>query len=248
MAILVLKQNSHEIREKIKQAGIEVCECAEFKDSVWLSYTGATPNKIHGVGYYDEEVGIKSIQDELDRFVTENKGQIWEFFNVDAFIEMIKKNIDSEKEKIFGKKVYDFKEPLSDKETEALTKMQQNIVEEGYFGSKKEFVMKEIIKPKVFLPTLSRQTIVHFDTLPYILDGNSLNAQELAFEVVKRIVEDYNKSLKNKSGFIVADDEKISTNFYPDIKFEYAKIDGEQYKLDFKVEFKRRYDEKEEAK
>lgn len=248
MAVLTLKQNTPEIREKIKQAGIEVCECAEYKDSVWLSYTGATPNKIHGVGYYDEEVGTKSVQEELDRFVAENKGQIWEFFNVDAFIEMIKKNIDSEKEKIFGKKVYDFKEPLSDKEIEALTKIRQNIVEEGYFGNKKEFAMKEITKPKVILPTLSRQTIVHFDTLPYTLDGNSLNAQELAFEVVKRIVEDYNKHKNNKSGFIVVDDEKMSTDFYPDIKFEYAKIDGERYKLDFEVKFKRRCDEKEEAK
>lgn len=104
MVALVLKQNTPEIREKIKQAGIEVCECAEFKDSVWLNYTGVTPNKIHGVGYFDEEVGTKSVQDELDRFVAEKKGQIWEFFNVDAFIEMIKKNINSEKEKIFGKK------------------------------------------------------------------------------------------------------------------------------------------------
>ena len=90
MAILVLRQNTPEIREKIKQAGIKVCEYDEFKDSVWLSYTSATLNKIHGVGHQ-----------ELDRFVAENKGQIWEFFNVDAFIEMIKKNIDYEKEKTF---------------------------------------------------------------------------------------------------------------------------------------------------
>ena len=213
MAILVLKQNTPEIREKIKQAGIEVCECAEFKDSVWLSYTGATPNKIHGVGYHDEYT--KSTHQELERFKSDNPYAVY-CEDVDSFINGIG--------------------------------IVNTSNDEMLYDMKKEFAMKEIIKPKVILPVLSRQTIVPFATLPYIIDGNSLNAQELAFEVVKRIVEDYNKHLKNKSGFIVVDDEKISTDFYPDIKFEYAKIDGERYKLDFKVEFKRRYDEKEEAK
>lgn len=213
MAVLVLKQNTPEIREKIKQAGIEICECAEFKDSVWLSYTGATLNKIHGVGYYDEYT--KSVQQELERFKSDNPYTVY-CEDVDSFINGIG--------------------------------IVNSLNDEMFHDIKKEFAMKEIIKPKVTPLTLSMQTIVSLGTPPYTIDGNSLNAQELAFEVVKRIVEDYNKHNNNKSGFIVVDDEKMSTDFYPYIKFDYAKIDGEQYKLDFEVKFKRRSDEKEEAK
>lgn len=87
MPILVLKDNSPEIRDKIRTSGIEVCRCAYFKDSVWLEYSGV--NGVHGVGYYDEEVGTKSVQEELDRFVAENK-DIMYCENVDEFIEKIK--------------------------------------------------------------------------------------------------------------------------------------------------------------
>lgn len=87
MSILVLKDNSPEIRDRIKISGIEVCCCAEFKDSVWLDYSGV--NGVHGIGYYDEEVGTKSIQEELDRFVTENKDIVY-CENVEQFINKIK--------------------------------------------------------------------------------------------------------------------------------------------------------------
>lgn len=86
MSILVLKDNSPEIIDKIKTSGIMVCKCAEFKDSVWLDYSGV--NGVHGVGYYDEEVGTKSIQNELDRFVAENKDIVY-CKDVDEFIYRI---------------------------------------------------------------------------------------------------------------------------------------------------------------
>lgn len=86
MPILVLKDNSPEIRDKIRTSGIEVCRCAYFKDSVWLDYSGV--NGVHGVGYYDEEVGTKSVQDELDRFVNDNKDIVY-CKNVDEFIDKI---------------------------------------------------------------------------------------------------------------------------------------------------------------
>lgn len=86
MATLVLKNNSPEIRDKIKAYGIEVCPCAEFRDSVWLDYSGI--NGVHGVGYYSEEVGTKSVQEELDRFVAENK-DIKYCKDVDEFINEI---------------------------------------------------------------------------------------------------------------------------------------------------------------
>lgn len=87
MSILVLKDNSPEIRDKIKTSGIEVCHCAEFKNSVWLDYSGV--NGVHGVGYYNEEVGTKSVQEELNRFVTENKDIIF-CQDVNEFIDKIK--------------------------------------------------------------------------------------------------------------------------------------------------------------
>ena len=87
MPILVLKDNSPEIRDKIRTSGIRVCRCAYFKDSVWLEYSGI--NGVHGVGYYDEEVGTKSVQEELDRFVAENKDIVY-CKDVDEFITKIK--------------------------------------------------------------------------------------------------------------------------------------------------------------
>lgn len=87
MPTLVLKNNSPEIIDKIKTSGIMVCKCAEFKNSVWLDYSGI--NGVHGVGYYDEEVGTKSVQDELDRFVAENKDIVY-CKNVKQFINKIK--------------------------------------------------------------------------------------------------------------------------------------------------------------
>lgn len=87
MPILVLKDNSPEIRDKIKTSGIMVCKCAEFKDSVWLDYSGV--NGVHGVGYYNEEVGTKSVQEELDSFITENKDIVY-CKDVDEFITKIK--------------------------------------------------------------------------------------------------------------------------------------------------------------
>lgn len=86
MPILVLKDNSPEIRDKIRTSGIAVCRCAYFKDSLWLDYSGV--NGVHGVGYYDEEIGTKSVQEELDRFISENKDIVY-CKNVDEFIDKI---------------------------------------------------------------------------------------------------------------------------------------------------------------
>lgn len=87
--ILVLKENSPEIIQAIKDSGIEVCECVKFKNSVWLDYSGAAINIVHGVGYYDEEFGTKSVEEELNRFISENKDIVY-CKNVDEFINKIK--------------------------------------------------------------------------------------------------------------------------------------------------------------
>jgi len=88
--ILVLKENSPEIIQAIKDSGIKVCGCVKFKNSVWLDYSGVTPNVVHAVGYYDEElVGTKSVEEELKRFVGENKDIVY-CKDVNEFISKIK--------------------------------------------------------------------------------------------------------------------------------------------------------------
>ena len=88
---LILKDNSPEIRRKIREAGISVCICAEFADSCWLDYhtnLGA-PYDVHGVGYYSEDVGFKSQKDALDFFLFECKDPYF-CKDVDEFIQKIK--------------------------------------------------------------------------------------------------------------------------------------------------------------
>lgn len=88
--MLVLKENSPEIIQAIKDSGIRVCGCVKFKNSVWLDYSGITPNVVHAVGYYDEElVGTKSVEDELNRFISENKDIVY-CKDVNEFISKIK--------------------------------------------------------------------------------------------------------------------------------------------------------------
>ena len=55
--IVFIKQNSPEIRTRLREAGFSLCPCTEFTDSVWLDYH--PDNKelykiIHGVGCTDD--------------------------------------------------------------------------------------------------------------------------------------------------------------------------------------------------
>lgn len=47
----ILKENSEEIRQKIKDARILLCVCAEFVDSDWIYYNTLASNGVHGNGY-----------------------------------------------------------------------------------------------------------------------------------------------------------------------------------------------------
>ena len=55
--IVFIKENSPEIREKLKQAGFSLCICTSFKDSIWLTYHPDRdfPYDIHGEGYTDKD-------------------------------------------------------------------------------------------------------------------------------------------------------------------------------------------------
>ena len=54
--IVFIRDNSSEIRNKLKEAGFSICACTEFKDSIWLVYCPnvGMPFDIHGEGYADE--------------------------------------------------------------------------------------------------------------------------------------------------------------------------------------------------
>jgi len=93
---IVLKQNSPEIRQKIEDAGIELCICTKFKDACWLDYHPGITKSVHGVGYYGEDSFTNSQQEELDRFVQEATDPVW-CKDVDEFIDKIK---EAEKERM----------------------------------------------------------------------------------------------------------------------------------------------------
>ena len=86
---IILKQNSPEIRQRIKDAGISVCLCAGFNGSIWLVYhVGLNAYfDVHGVGYSDETMSGK---EHIDIFLKETK-YIIECRSVEEFIQEIKK-------------------------------------------------------------------------------------------------------------------------------------------------------------
>lgn len=53
--VIFIKQNSPEIRKKLRKAGFSICICASFEDSVWLDYSPDSKMfyDIHGEGYCD---------------------------------------------------------------------------------------------------------------------------------------------------------------------------------------------------
>lgn len=59
--IVFIKDNSPEIRRKLREAGFTVCICSEFEDSIWLDYhpEDEMPFDIHGVGYADGDCDKK---------------------------------------------------------------------------------------------------------------------------------------------------------------------------------------------
>lgn len=94
--IVFIKENSPEIREKLKDAGFSVCICASFEDSIWLDYSpeGNFQFDIHGIGYDSEdEWGLKHLLPKerieewlkMEGVITKDR----EFFNtVDEFLEI----------------------------------------------------------------------------------------------------------------------------------------------------------------
>ena len=93
--IVFIKENSKEIRNKLKQSGFSICVCATFHDSIWLDYHPGLnlPFDIHGSGYADSDdpdfnlPPLERIQKrlEIDGYCSKDR----EFYNtVDEFLEV----------------------------------------------------------------------------------------------------------------------------------------------------------------
>lgn len=93
--VILLRQNSQEIRDAIKASGIDVCICANFVDSVWIYYYH-TVGSVHGIGYpYEDmtsEQTIAFIEYEWKQYDT----KLIECKDVQEFINEIKKSMDNE--------------------------------------------------------------------------------------------------------------------------------------------------------
>jgi hypothetical protein len=88
MKTIILKQNSEEIRERVEDAGIELCICTTFKDACWLDYHVGLTTSVHGVGYYGDDMGTDSQEEELARFLTEVKDPYY-CKDVEEFVQKI---------------------------------------------------------------------------------------------------------------------------------------------------------------
>ena len=85
---LILKENSEEIRQKIKDAGIDVCWCASHIDADWLDFCVNIQNGVHGNGYAYE--GMTKEQTRA-MFLDEDEPILY-CKDVDEFISEIKKS------------------------------------------------------------------------------------------------------------------------------------------------------------
>ena len=81
----ILKENNAAIRKKIKDSGIHVCICTEFDGSIWLDYSTAVNNGVHGIGYGGYEM---TGEEHMALFLHEVRNPVW-CRNVDEFIELI---------------------------------------------------------------------------------------------------------------------------------------------------------------
>lgn len=87
---IVLKENNEAIRQKIRDAGIDVCNCANFIDADWLDYHPGITLSVHGLCYPYE--GMTKEQTRA-MFLCEEKDIVW-CKDVKEFIETIKKHRD----------------------------------------------------------------------------------------------------------------------------------------------------------
>lgn len=92
---VVLKVNSKAIRNRLEEAGLELCSCCTFDQAVWLHLSSNLCKevmcKIHGIGYSSEE-GDK-VEKILRMFEIEETDYTDCGYDVEKFIELYKQMI-----------------------------------------------------------------------------------------------------------------------------------------------------------
>lgn len=90
--VILLKQNSLEIRKKIEEAGIRVCICAGFEDAVWLDYNVGLNAfyAVHGIGYHDYDETLEGNLAFYEYEIKKYGMTVIECKDVDEFITKIK--------------------------------------------------------------------------------------------------------------------------------------------------------------
>ena len=71
--VVFIRQNSPEVREKLREAGFNLCICTEFSDSVWLDYHPDGEKlqyDIHGLGYTDDSLKELQPLERIKRWLT----------------------------------------------------------------------------------------------------------------------------------------------------------------------------------
>lgn len=84
---VVLKTVSPQILDKLRESGLTVCICCEFKGTAWLVFRPGLPFDVHGEGYDFEELGLIGTEANLRYFekVTPNYCET----DVDKFINTV---------------------------------------------------------------------------------------------------------------------------------------------------------------
>lgn len=96
--VILLRQNSQEIRDAIKASGIDVCICANFVDSVWLYYY-PTVGSVHGIGYPYEDMTSEQTLALIEYEWKQYDTKVIECKDVQEIINEIKKLRDNESKK-----------------------------------------------------------------------------------------------------------------------------------------------------
>jgi hypothetical protein len=96
--VILLRQNSQEIRDAIKASGIDVCICANFVDSIWLDYC-TTIGSVHGIGYPYEDMTSEQTLAFIEYEWKQYNTKVIECKDVQEFINEIKKSRDNESKK-----------------------------------------------------------------------------------------------------------------------------------------------------
>lgn len=88
-----IRKNTPELREKLKESGVNVCPCVEFEDWTWLSYS---EYGCHGIAKYDEFGG-----NHQNQFLYENKDRIDCGENEELFLALVGMKDNTDKNQYF---------------------------------------------------------------------------------------------------------------------------------------------------